>query len=181
MSELKVAEGIVQGIKDRWTVLLNQMIFILVNGFKLEFDKFKAKILEIGNGIVGGVWQGIKDKAEEFGKNITAFFQGMVQTAKDAIGWHSPPAAFVELGAGAGKAYVNSLGAALKAGTADLQKAFGSSALALNVNANGAGTGSGGNSTVNQTIFQLQALYQNQPRESLVNDIRFLQSLYGEA
>ena len=76
MSELKVAEGIVQGIKDRWTVLFNQMIFILVNGFKLEFDRLKAKILEIGNGIVGGVWQGIKDKAEEFGEEYHSLFPG---------------------------------------------------------------------------------------------------------
>jgi hypothetical protein len=159
---IKIIEGIAQGLINRYKILGKQ-------------------ILGIGTAIVDGIWQGILNAKADFENKIQAFFQGIINTAKAALGISSPSAIFADIGANAGNSYVNSLGAALKAGTADLQKAFGSSALALNVNANGAGTGGGGNSTVNQTIFQLQALYQNQPRESLMSDIRFLQSLYGEA
>jgi hypothetical protein len=159
---IKIIEGIAQGLINRYKILGKQ-------------------ILGIGTAIVDGIWQGILNAKADFENKIQAFFQGIINTAKAALGLSSPSAIFADIGANAGNSYVNSLGAALKAGTADLQKAFGSSALALNVNANGAGTGGGGNSTVNQTIFQLQALYQNQPRESLMSDIRFLQSLYGEA
>jgi len=57
-----------------------------------------ATILDVGKSIIEGVWQGIKDNAEEFKKNIEGFFKGIVDGVKHALGIGSPSKIFAEIG-----------------------------------------------------------------------------------
>jgi tape measure domain-containing protein len=67
----------------------------------------------IGAGIVGAIGQGISDAAAGLAERAWALGTGAIQSVKDAIGWNSPPAAFVELGQGSASAFLDSLQAGL--------------------------------------------------------------------
>ena len=90
---------VVKGVTDAWPKIKEsgkQIGTIWINGVKENIATF----LSMGGQIVTAVWNGIKEKATWFYSQIKSFFSGLIKTAKDAIGWHSPPAAFVDIGKG---------------------------------------------------------------------------------
>lgn len=96
---LQILDALVTGIGDLLPMIgdaAGQLIGTLVQAV----EKLAPVILEVGRGIVTGIWEGILEKAEWFYEQVKSFFGNMIQSAKDAIGWHSPPAKFVELGKG---------------------------------------------------------------------------------
>jgi phage-related protein len=57
-----------------------------------------AAIESIGKNIVEGVWQGIQARADWFRAQITAFFKGIIDAAKKALGINSPAKEFNPIG-----------------------------------------------------------------------------------
>lgn len=49
-----------------------------------------SKMLSIGSNIVEGVWRGIVSAKNRFVSNVKGFFKGIVDSAKSALGIHSP-------------------------------------------------------------------------------------------
>jgi predicted nucleic acid-binding Zn-ribbon protein len=182
MFVVTVLSVMTKGLVDRSVDWMKKAAQGVIDNFTNGFNGLTDQIATIGKSIVDGVWQGIKDKKEEFRKNIQKFFQDMIDAVNKILHAGSPSQVFADIGANAGSSYVSGLGAALKAGTADLQRAFGNTALALNVN--GVGGGAGGSSVVNNyhnNRFELTAFSSPQSEASLMQDIRLLQMLYGEA
>lgn len=64
----------------------------LVNGAK----EIPAKMAEIGKNIVQGVWRGIQGAKATFVSQVQAFFKGIVDGAKRALGIQSPSKVFAE-------------------------------------------------------------------------------------
>ena len=67
----------------------------LVQIIKDVFSGNKS-LLEVGQDIVDGIWNGIKGAAETFARNVKEFFGGIVQGVKDFLGIHSPSKLFKE-------------------------------------------------------------------------------------
>ena len=55
-----------------------------------------SRMLEVGNNIVQGVWNGICNAAGWFKKQVKSFFSGIVDGVKDALGIHSPSRVFAD-------------------------------------------------------------------------------------
>ena len=51
---------------------------------------------EVGNNIVEGVWNGIKNAKDKFLANVKDFFSGILDGVKDALGINSPSKLFAE-------------------------------------------------------------------------------------
>lgn len=62
----------------------------VMNGVK----NLPSKMADIGKNIVEGVWNGIKGAKDKFTKNVTGFFGGIVDGAKNKLGIHSPSRVF---------------------------------------------------------------------------------------
>jgi hypothetical protein len=56
------------------------------------------KMVEIGNEVLPGLMQGIKDGWNNFWGNVKEFIDGFVKGFKDALGIHSPSTVFAEIG-----------------------------------------------------------------------------------
>lgn len=82
---LMLVEGIVKNLPMIGKTAV-QLINVLVRGIL----DLATKLIDVGANIVVGVWKGIQAKAGWFKSQITAFFTGMVQAAKDALGISSP-------------------------------------------------------------------------------------------
>lgn len=67
----------------------------LVQIIKDVFSGNKS-LLEVGQDIVDGIWNGIKGAAETFTRNVKEFFGNIVQGVKDFLGIHSPSKLFKE-------------------------------------------------------------------------------------
>lgn len=88
-----------------------ELISALTKGFRDSY----SKILEIGKGVVDGVWQGIQDNAEWLRQQVEGFFTGIVKGVKDVLGIKSPSRVFagigenmaLGLGAGFDRAFAN--------------------------------------------------------------------------
>ncbi len=59
---------------------------------------FYTTILDIGVGIVNGIWEGIQSQGYWLGQQIKSFFTGIVNSAKKALGIHSPSTVFAGIG-----------------------------------------------------------------------------------
>ena len=53
-------------------------------------SQIPSQMLNIGRNIVQGVWNGIQSMASTFTNNVKNFFSGIVNSAKSALGIHSP-------------------------------------------------------------------------------------------
>lgn len=53
-------------------------------------SQIPSKMINIGKNIVQGVWNGIQSMASTFTNNVKNFFSGIVNSAKSALGIHSP-------------------------------------------------------------------------------------------
>jgi len=67
----------------------------------------------IGEGIVDAMTGGVVAAGVRLAESAWNLGRNAIQSVKDAIGWHSPPAAFTELGEGSAQAFLSSLSANL--------------------------------------------------------------------
>lgn len=86
---IAISEGLIKAIPQIITAV-PEIIVNLVNAFWENRDK----ILDIGVNIVKGVWEGIKSMATWLGGVVSGFFSGIVNSAKKALGIHSPSKLF---------------------------------------------------------------------------------------
>ena len=89
--------------------------------------KTKNESKNIGVNIVKGLEKGIKSQNAEFSAFLTSYFQGIVSTAKAALGIHSPSKVFAEevgkwLPAGMAEGFASAMPSTMKAIQEDLNK-----------------------------------------------------------
>lgn len=70
----------------------------IVNTVKNGFAQLPQAMLNIGKSIVQGLWNGIKSAGSWLTSQIKSFVGGIVSTAKDVLGIHSPSRVFAEIG-----------------------------------------------------------------------------------
>lgn len=90
----KLAVGIVQAIPDL-VLKVPEIIMAIIDGFAASWDD----IVSIGENIVQGIWDGISAMGGWIKEKVTGFFGGIVDTAKDLLGIHSPSTVFAGIGA----------------------------------------------------------------------------------
>lgn len=66
----------------------------LLNNVVNTARSIPSKMLNIGSNIVEGVWKGIMSAKNRFVSNVKGFFKGIVDSAKSALGIHSPSTVF---------------------------------------------------------------------------------------
>ncbi len=57
-----------------------------------------GKMVEIGRGIIEGVWKGIQDNVGRFRDQVIGFFSGIIDSIKLSLGIHSPSEVTAEIG-----------------------------------------------------------------------------------
>jgi hypothetical protein len=97
----ELAAGIVANIPAILTAL-GEVIATIYDS--LAGASMVEMLKNIGKGIVSGVMTGITNARDWFYGQVKSFFGGMVEAAKEAIGWHSPPKMFVDIGFGSANA-----------------------------------------------------------------------------
>lgn len=70
----------------------------IVAKFGESISALADQLNKIGKAIVDGVWKGIQAQAEEFKKQITGFFTGIVDAVKKQLGIKSPSTVFAGIG-----------------------------------------------------------------------------------
>lgn len=68
----------------------------LLNNVVNTAKSIPSKMLNIGSNIVEGVWKGIVSAKNKFVSNVKGFFKGIVNSAKSALGIHSPSTVFAD-------------------------------------------------------------------------------------
>lgn len=94
---LQIILALAQALVDNVPRLIDkipQILMSLVNGFAQQV----SRVWEIGRGIVEGIWDGIKNAAGWLWDQITGWFGGIIDGAKDFLGIHSPSTVFAEMG-----------------------------------------------------------------------------------
>lgn len=90
---LALVKGLVQNLPELWTAVLD-----MTAGIAQTILDALPDIIEVGKGIVRGVWEGIKAMASWIGEKVSGFFSGIVGDVKDALGIHSPSRVFAGIG-----------------------------------------------------------------------------------
>lgn len=102
---VEVGKGILKGINAAWEWVKEE--FDIKNVFELIIlmfnpvawvTKIVPKMIEIGEEVLPGLWEGIKAGWDNFWGNVGEFIDGFVQGFKDALGIHSPSTVFAEIG-----------------------------------------------------------------------------------
>lgn len=88
-----VAIGLIEAVPDL-VIKIPEIISSIVDGF----SDAMPDIVEIGKDIVRGIWEGIVAMAGWLGDQVTGFFDGIIDTAKDSLGIHSPSRVFAGIG-----------------------------------------------------------------------------------
>jgi len=130
-------------IIDFMTNNLPQIISALLTGL----GSAVASVTQIGVDIVKGLWEGIKSMGTWISDNVSGFFGGIVDGAKDFLGIHSPSTVFAGIG--------SNMGAGLGVGFTDAMNVVErdmKNAIPTNFDVNANVTGAGRNSnTINHT------------------------------
>jgi hypothetical protein len=85
-----VIENFDNGNITKWvTMWFNPVVWI---------QEIVPKMVEIGNEVLPGLWQGIEDGWNNFWGNIGEFIDGFVEGFKEALGIHSPSTVFADIG-----------------------------------------------------------------------------------
>ncbi len=79
-----------------------ELIDVLIRGIL----DLATKIIDVGANIIVGVWRGIEAKRDWFKSQVRAFFQGIINEIKNALGMHSPST----VGIGIGSNLIESVG-----------------------------------------------------------------------
>lgn len=151
---------LVTGLVDNLPLIgeaAGQIISTLIAGT----NELLATVGQVGIDIVTGVWEGIEGQAETFKANIEAFFTGIVDGVKEALGIKSPSTVFADIGenmaAGLGEGFadeINQVGRDVQAATAGLS---GQASMAVNGSgsavAGGAAVAPGGRTEVTVNVL----------------------------
>lgn len=86
---ITLAEGLVKFL-PQLIEKAPDIIFGIVN----TLIEYLPEIISVGGDIVEGVWEGIKAAAGKFTENVKEFFKGVVDSAKEVLGIHSPSTVF---------------------------------------------------------------------------------------
>jgi hypothetical protein len=105
-------------------------------------DKMIKLMWDVGKGIVTGVWEGIKQAGPQLMADIKSFFDGLIDTAKEAIGYGSPARMFFPVGGSMPDGVGVGVDKRMPALKKKLQSAMGGLAQNINLNANANLTGS---------------------------------------
>lgn len=70
----------------------------VVNAIKNAITNKISEFASIGKNIVNGLWNGILSMKDTITKNVSNFFSGIVNSAKEKLGIHSPSKVFYEIG-----------------------------------------------------------------------------------
>ena len=92
----KLLIGIVEKIGEacKW---IGDKMKTIVNAMKEAITKKIKEFTTVGKQIVEGVWQGIKGMKDTITKNVKNFFGGIVDSAKEKLGIHSPSRVFEKI------------------------------------------------------------------------------------
>lgn len=90
---IRLTEGILSAVPELVAVL-PQIIQAVIEGIRA----LMGGIVDIGEGIVEGLWQGIQNMAGWIKSKVIDFFSGIVDSAKDLLGIHSPSTVFAGMG-----------------------------------------------------------------------------------
>lgn len=95
-SGLKLLKGIVEKIGEaaKW---IGEKMKTIVTAMKEAITKKIKEFTTIGKNIVEGVWNGIKGMKDTITKNVKNFFGGIVDSAKEKLGIHSPSRVFEKI------------------------------------------------------------------------------------
>ena len=85
--------GLINGIPDM-VARIPEIIEAIVTAFSERGDEFK----DVGLQIVQGIWEGIKGAGGWLLDKIGGFFSGIVDSAKETLGIHSPSRVFADIG-----------------------------------------------------------------------------------
>lgn len=113
-----------------------QIMTSILSGLAARMDEIKS----MGKNIVTGVWEGIKAMGSWIKNKVSDFFGGIINTAKDLLGIHSPSRVFAQIGdylmLGMGEGIESGTGAAVKAMEKAASKITRSANIALNTDGN---------------------------------------------
>ena len=125
---IQLAAGLIKAI-PQLVASLPQIISALVLGL----GKAVGAVFEIGKNIVSGLWDGIKSMGSWISDNISGFFSGIVDGAKNLLGIHSPSTVFAGIGSNMGMGIGVGFADAMKLVEEDMKKAIPTEFDGLNI------------------------------------------------
>lgn len=93
----KLINALVDGI-IKYTPQLLRQVPVLITNVVGAFQTAMPDIVEVGKNIVSGIWSGITAAGDWLKEKVSGFFGGIVDSAKSALGIHSPSKVFAEIG-----------------------------------------------------------------------------------
>lgn len=167
---VQLAFGLIQAI-PQLVARLPEIIAAIVTGL----GKAVGSVFEIGKNIVSGLWDGIKSMGSWISDNISGFFSGIVDGAKNLLGIHSPSTVFAGIGTNMGLGIGVGFADAMKLVEEDMKKAIPTEFDGLNIdvdavsrtmpNSNGAGAEKQTGNAVNNYEIVI-----NNPKPELASD-----------
>lgn len=167
---VQLAFGLIQAI-PQLVARLPEIIAAIVTGL----GKAVGSVFEIGKNIVSGLWDGIKSMGSWISDNISGFFSGIVDGAKNLLGIHSPSTVFAGIGTNMGLGIGVGFADAMKLVKEDMKKAIPTEFDGLNIDvdavsrstpiSNGAGTEKQTGNAVNNYEIVI-----NNPKPELASD-----------
>lgn len=88
-----LVNGIVENLSNLGAVAAD-----MVNTIIAGIMDLLPKVIETGVNIVKGLWEGIKSMASWLARQVSGFFEGIIDGAKEALGIHSPSRVFAGIG-----------------------------------------------------------------------------------
>jgi len=125
---VQLAIGLIQAI-PQLVVRLPEIIAAIVTGL----GKAVGSVFEIGKNIVSGLWEGIKSMGSWISDNISGFFSGIVDGAKNLLGIHSPSTVFAGIGTNMGMGIGVGFADAMKLVEEDMKKVIPTEFDGLNI------------------------------------------------
>jgi phage-related protein len=83
-----------------------KLIETLAKGTLNNLPILVSSAIDVGKAVVDGVWRGIQNSASMFASNVSKFFTGIIDAAKEALGINSPSTE----GKAIGKNFIDSVG-----------------------------------------------------------------------
>lgn len=167
---VQLAFGLIQAI-PQLVARLPEIIAAIVTGL----GKAVGSVFEIGKNIVSGLWDGIKSMGSWISDNISGFFSGIVDGAKNLLGIHSPSTVFAGIGMNMGLGIGVGFTDAMKLVEDDMKKAIPTEFDGLNIDvdavsratpiSNGVGTEKQTGNAVNNYEIVI-----NNPKPELASD-----------
>ena len=94
----KGMQALVDWVIDNFDINSVTDLIVLIFNPVAWIKEIVPKMVEIGNEVLPGLWQGFEDGWNNFWDNVEEFIDGFVQGFKDALGISSPSKVFAEIG-----------------------------------------------------------------------------------